>query len=98
MKKNNINLIFQSNEAGEDEGLGHAGIETYRDAPYASVARECGQNSRDAVLKDPVVMSFDLLRIPTGECPIRNEHRQAVQRCLEKARKKGDEKEIEFFE
>ena len=39
---------FPPNLADENEGLGDAGIETFRDAPYASVGRENGQNSNDA--------------------------------------------------
>lgn len=46
-------LRFLTNEAGEKEGLGDAGIETFRDAPYASCAREAGQNSRDAATACP---------------------------------------------
>ena len=36
------------NLADEDEGLSNASIETFRDAPFAGIARECGQNSLDA--------------------------------------------------
>ena len=98
MATNNIELVFLRNEAGEDEGLGHAGIETYRDAPYASVARECGQNSMDAAAGHPVEMSFDRLAVPVSEYPVYAAQLEAIEHCLDKARAKGDEKEIEFFE
>ena len=54
-------LKFLTNEAGEKEGLGDAGIETFRDSPYASCAREAGQNSRDAAREKPVRMTFNVL-------------------------------------
>jgi hypothetical protein len=53
-------LKFLPNDADELEGLGDAGIETYKDNPYASIARECGQNSNDAAVKRPVAVSYDL--------------------------------------
>jgi hypothetical protein len=94
---NGIELVFLRNEAGEDEGLGHAGIETYRDAPYSSVARECGQNSMDAAAGHPVEMSFDRLVIPVADYPVHAAEAAAVSQCLQKAQAKADEKEIEFF-
>jgi hypothetical protein len=93
-----IALVFLTNEAGEDEGLGHAGIETYKDKPYASVGRECGQNSRDAATKLPVEMTFDLSRVARSEYPLYAAQSEAIKQCLKKARAKGDDKEIEFFE
>lgn len=98
MSNKNIGLVFLTNEAGEDEGLGHAGIETYKDAPYASVARECGQNSSDAALAKPVAMTFDLLAIPVADYPLHAAQKTAIAQCLTKARFKKDVKEIEFFE
>ena len=53
-------LRFLPNEAWEKEGLGDAGIETFRDTPYASCAREAGQNSRDAAKVQPVRITFDI--------------------------------------
>ena len=53
-------LVFLKNEAGEAEGLNDPGIETFRDSPYSSVARETGQNTRDvrADTSKPVRMAF----------------------------------------
>ena len=36
-------LEFLPNQAGESEGLGDAGIETFRDNPYASCAAKPGR-------------------------------------------------------
>jgi hypothetical protein len=94
MNAENPALVFLTNEAGEDEGLGHAGVETYKDNPYASVGRECGQNSRDEATQLPVDLRFDLVRIPSSEYPLHAAQRDAVAQCLAKAKSKKDDKDI----
>ena len=89
---------YLENVADIDEGLGDAGIETFRDAPYASVARECGQNSDDAKVKYPVIVTFDTLEIPTEDLPGVDKLRTTIECCLQKARTLKSEKEIEFFQ
>ncbi|WP_457489178.1 hypothetical protein, partial [Tardiphaga sp. P5_C10] len=42
---------FLPNPGLEEEGLGHAGIETFKGSPFPGVARECSQNSLDAAAK-----------------------------------------------
>jgi hypothetical protein len=91
-------LAFLTNEAGEDEGLNDAGVETFKDTPYASVARECGQNSLDAILKKPVIMRLDLLKVPLEEFPNLSTYKAVIAACKKKANGKKDEKEIEFFQ
>ncbi|MHB1516337.1 MAG: hypothetical protein ACYCVY_11665 [Acidiferrobacteraceae bacterium] len=90
-------LEFLRDQAGEEEGLGHAGIETYKDAPYASVARECGQNSSDARSATPVTIRFDLVEIDRADYPALATQQAAVRACLEKARQNRDEKGTDFF-
>lgn len=88
---------FPANDADESEGLGDAGIETFRDAPYASCAREAGQNSRDAKadsLAKPVRVTFDVLRVKPDDFPAHDRLASALRSCLEQAR---DEKEKDFF-
>ena len=87
-------LEFLSNDAGEEEGLGHAGMETFRDAPYSSLGREHGQNSLDARATDPVKVTIDLIHVPAAEYPDLATLRQTVERCLAQAR---DEKAKRFF-
>lgn len=89
-------LEFLRNEAGEEEGLGDAGIETFRDAPYASCAREAGQNSRDAGAEngEPVRMTFDVFAISPHEFPSYDHLRGALSACSNEAR---EEREKEFF-
>jgi hypothetical protein len=90
-------LKFPLNDAGESEGLGDAGIETFRDSPYASTARECGQNTKDAAAGVPVTLRFDVLDEPLSTIPCIEELAKHVELCLAAAESKKDEKEIEFF-
>src|SRR5687768_16694968 len=94
-----IGLEFLPNTGGEAEGLGDAGIETFRDKPFAAVARETGQNSRDARddADQPVKLTFDMLMIDAADFPSLDDYRRAAQSCLDKANKTKSEKDIGFF-
>lgn len=89
-------LEFPINDADESEGLGDAGIETFRDAPYASCAREAGQNSRDAKIDPhkPVRVTFEVLQIEPSDIPCHDRLTSAFNSCLTQAR---DAKEEDFF-
>ena len=89
-----IGLKFLSNDGGESEGLGDAGIETFKDHPYASCGREAGQNAGDAAEERPVLLTFDALNIPIGEIPAHEDLLDAVRSCLSEA---TQEKERDFF-
>ena len=92
-------LVFLRNEAGEAEGLNDPGIETFRDSPFSSVARETGQNTRDvrADKSKPVRMTFRRIEVPSSEFPAITAYREAVGVCLSIAEKSGDAKELSFF-
>jgi hypothetical protein len=95
---NKFRLQFLSNEADEDEGLNHAGIATYKDSPYASTARECGQNSSDARINEPVIINFDVKEIiGTDQIEFSKQLLPTVLSCLEKAQGANKEKSREFF-
>tara|TARA_R110002126_G_scaffold213048_2_gene359538 strand:+ start:637 stop:2538 length:1902 start_codon:yes stop_codon:yes gene_type:complete len=88
-------IRFLTNEAGEKEGLGDAGIETFRDAPYASCAREAGQNSRDAAREIlPVRISFNILYLDHDNFPSHDVLQEAIVACNAEA---VQEREKEFF-
>ena len=87
-------LMFLTNEAGEKEGLGDAGIETFRDTPYVSCAREAGQNSRDAVRRLPVEMTFDIRRLEHHEFPSHPELSEAIEACRAEV---SQDRETAFF-
>lgn len=90
-------LTFLKNQAGEREGLADAGIETFRDAPYASCARESGQNARDAEEALPVQMRFNVWHLDRGDFPAHADLVAALRACASNAESEGNEKEIEFF-
>lgn len=94
-----IGLEFLPNPGGEAEGLSDAGIETFRDKPFAAVARETGQNSRDARQDNslPVRITFDVIQVNALEFPSIASFRAAAARCLAKAQNIGNEKDIGFF-
>lgn len=94
-----IGLEFLPNPGGKAEGLNDAGIATFRDKPFASVARETGQNSRDVRVDQsrPVRLTFDVVKVKAAEFPSIDEFRSTAGICLEKALKRNNEKEIGFF-
>lgn len=87
-------LEFLPNQAGESEGLGDAGIETFRDNPYASCGREAGQNSADAARDRPVKMTFDMLEVEAEGFPGIDVLSETVSLCLAAAKQEKDE---DFF-
>lgn len=95
-----MKLKFLPNAGDETEGLNDAGIETYMDEPYGSVARECGQNSRDAENESangPVRLEFDKVPIPRSDLDADGELSTALSNCLTAAKDSEDEKATEFF-
>lgn len=96
------NWSFLPNPGKEEEGLGHAGIETFKGSPYPGIARECSQNSLDAAgrLDDgtsrKVHLVFRLVQVARNEVPGLEELRRALKACL--AQWKSQKKEREFFE
>ena len=83
----NPTLQFISNPSNEGEGLSDAGVETFRDRPYFSVAREAGQNSRDAQadVNQPVKMVFKEHLIDTRDFPSHDEYLKVINLCLNKS-------------
>lgn len=89
-------IQFLRNEANKVEGLGYAGVETFRGSPYTSCARETGQNSRDATAgATPVMVAFNLLKIPRIEVPFADQLQHSIECCLEAPR---DQKTKEHLE
>src|SRR6266511_3972167 len=66
-----IGLEFLLNTVGESEGLSDPGVENFRDKPFTAVARETGQNSRDARQDHtkPVRLTFDVLSMSSDDFP-----------------------------
>jgi hypothetical protein len=98
------NWEFLPNPGREEEGLGHAGIETFKGSPYPGIARECSQNSLDAAARrpdetpEPVHLAFRLLAVPAIEIPGLGTLTKTLQACLDQATSRGLKKDKEFFE
>lgn len=76
---------FPTNDDGQENGLNDPGIETFKDRPLTSLAREVLQNSSDATDDSgkPVTVHFERLEIPTTEFPGYADFRKTLQACLE---------------
>ncbi|MDU8945986.1 hypothetical protein [Ovoidimarina sediminis] len=93
-----VGLEFLENQAGEVEGLGHAGIETFRDTPFVSCSREAGQNTLDAAAGRPVRMVLREHKVRAKEIPGIEKLRETIASCLRAARATGSEKDRDYFE
>ncbi len=94
-----IGLRFLENQAGEAEGYSDSGIETFRGTPFAAIARETGQNSKDAGIEgETVIVRFERIMVPYSEMPDINKYREILSQCLLTAQKQQHPKEIKFFE
>ena len=91
-------LEFLENQAGEIEGLGHAGIETFRDTPFVSCSREAGQNTLDAAAERPVRLTMRELLVPAEQIPGIEKLRETILQCLKAARASGSDKDRDYFE
>lgn len=97
-----VNWEFLPNPGREEEGLGHAGIETFKGSPYPGIARESSQNSLDAAARlpdgspHPVHLVFRLLSVPAAEVPGLGDLKATLRTCL--SQWSGQKKEKEFFE
>lgn len=93
---------FLPNPGREEEGLGHAGIETFKGSPYPGIARECSQNSLDAAARtadgtpEPVHLVFRLLSVQSRDIPGLSDLKVTLKTCLHQW--KDQKKEREFFE
>ena len=70
--KSSVGWNFPPNNDGQENGLNDPGIETFKDRPLTSLAREILQNSSDAAdptSGKPVEVHFKLLEIPKTEFP-----------------------------
>lgn len=75
---------FPSNSNGREDGLNDPGIETFRDHPLSSLAREIPQNSLDADDPDsgkPVEVHFELLEPSVGKIPDADGLRRTLAAC-----------------
>src|SRR5579863_6073059 len=83
--KKNLGWNFPTNNGGQEIGLNDPGIETFKDHPLTSLAREVLQNSSDAAdgSSKPVQVHFELKEIPSSEFPRYANFKKMLQACGE---------------
>jgi hypothetical protein len=90
--------MFPDNNNGQESGLNDPGIQTFKDHPLTSLAREGLQNSSDAHDDSgkPVEVHFTKLEIPSPELPGYDDFRKTLQACI--AFSKSSPQTVHFFE
>lgn len=90
--------MFPDNNYGVESGLNDPGIQTFKDHPLTSLAREGLQNSSDAHDDSgkPVEVHFTKLEIPGSEFPGYDDFKKTLQACL--AFSKSSPQAVPFFE
>lgn len=75
---------FPTNNYGEENGLNTSNMEMFSKDPLSSLAREVCQNSIDACTSDaPVIVEFQLFRIPTIHVPGITDLRNNIEACYD---------------
>jgi hypothetical protein len=75
---------FPLNNDGQENGLNDPGIETFKDNPLSSLAREILQNSKDAApesSKKPVEVHFQRVDLPISDFPGLKDFKVALAGC-----------------
>ena len=94
----NIKWCFPSSNGGEKQGLNNSGIETFKDTPVKSLAREICQNSLDAAHdKKTVVVEFNTFSIASDEFPDKKGFNDVLNKCLEYWESNPNQKSKNFF-
>jgi hypothetical protein len=84
--KRSAGWSFPGNDDGQVNGLNDPGIETFKDNPLTSLARELLQNSSDAAdasSQRPVEVHIQRLEIPSSEFPGLADFKKSLQACSE---------------
>ena len=90
---------FPPNADGEDEDLNNPGIESFKNTPLTSLAREICQNSLDARHPEamaPVEVHFEVVDIPVNDFPGIDDFRGILGLC--KASRPDSRKFQQFFD
>lgn len=91
---------FPSNDYGILNGIGEAGIETFKGLPYRSLAREICQNSLDAALvqSQPVRVEFMSSFLLDKDIPDFDALKKALKLCYEFWAEQKNKKTMDFFQ
>lgn len=90
---------FPSTGGGRKAGLNDSGIETFKDKPIRSLAREICQNSLDAAIKGKkAIVEFNTFTINSEDFPDVEGFRDVLARCKDYASLERNEKAESFFD
>ena len=94
-----IGWNFPSNNYGTLNGIGEAGIETFKGMPFKSLAREICQNSLDAKTSDskPVVVEFMLDYVLPENIPDFVTLKTAIKSCLNFWSEQSNNRTVSYF-
>lgn len=94
-----IDWSFPSNNYGMLNGIGEAGIETFKGSPYRSLAREICQNSLDARLdmSKPVMVEFSDIFVYSTDVPKFSVLNDALKSCFDFWNEQNSKKTVDFF-
>ena len=94
-----IGWSFPSNNFGILNGIGEAGIETFKGKPYESLAREICQNSLDARLNtlNPVIVEFAIENVFPNQIPDFLILKKSIKSCLEFWSEENNERAVKFL-
>ncbi|EAE2397046.1 hypothetical protein AB6M11_002229 [Listeria monocytogenes] len=94
----NYSWSFPKLDGGSSEGLNDAGVETFKNDVFESLAKEIIQNSVDARLDKtkPVKIKFEHIEFKTKSFPNYKQYRTILKDCLEAW--KDNQKTKTFFE
>lgn len=89
---------FPSSNKGEKRGFNDSGIETFRDNPIKSLAREICQNSLDAVLPNKTaIVEFSTFLLKNDCFPDKDGFKDILTKCLDYCRNDKTQKASTFF-
>lgn len=95
---NNIRWCFPSSNGGEKQGLNNSGIETFKDTPVKSLAREICQNSLDASHDGKMVtVEFNTFAIDSDQFPDKNGFNKVLTECKRYCENSTNQKTKNFF-
>ncbi|HBM4140272.1 TPA: hypothetical protein LWK77_002870, partial [Listeria innocua] len=83
--KKKYSWSFPRLDGGSSEGLNDAGVETFKNDVFESLAKEIIQNSVDARLNKtkPVKIKFEHVEFKTKSFPNYEQYRTILEDCLE---------------
>lgn len=95
-----VHWRFPKNDGGPGRGLNDTFAAKFRGTRIPSLAREIGQNSLDAILKQnqPVRIDFKCFTIPKSRFPHATEYEAYLKACLDYRKKINAKSDIELLQ